>query len=338
MKCSVAIATYNGEAYLQKQLDSLASQSRPPDEVVISDDRSTDNTLQIAQEFQKKVLFNVVIHQNEEQKGFIQNFDKALSLTTGDLVFLCDQDDVWFKQKLESVERYAIEHPAYSVFMNDALLTDGDLNRTDLTLQQQIRSLGRPMQQFITGCCTAVRRSHLERILPIPSDYPSHDGWIVNLADALEEKMVVSEVLQLYRRHGSNTSNSTHGQLKKMNRWITIQTMFRRMLTNGERQSLQHDQIKMNVLERRFQDLINKMNERQAIRLKRMLDGKKSYMEFQKKRLEIRNQPAHRRFRSILHHYKNGDYKLILGGKSALRDTLGSMKDHQLEGGASFEP
>lgn len=327
MKCSVAIATYNGEAYLRQQLDSLLAQSRQPDEVIISDDRSTDNTLQIARDFQRQVPFNVVIHQNEEQKGFILNFGNALSLTTGDLVFLCDQDDVWLEKKLETMEKYAQEYPDYSLFMNDALLTDGDLNRTTFTLQQQIQNLGRPMQQFITGCCTAIRRSHLERILPIPFDYPSHDGWIVNLADALEEKMVVSEVLQLYRRHGSNTSNSTHGQLKKMNRWMTIKTMFQRILTDGERKSLQHDQIKMNVLERRFQDLCSKMDEKQAIRLKQAVDQKKRSMDFQRKRLQIRTQPIHRRVKSIWYHYKTGNYDLILGGKSALRDILGSVND-----------
>lgn len=324
MKLSIALATYNGEKYLQEQLDSLLAQTVQPDEVVISDDRSTDRTIEIAKEFQKRAPFDVIVHQNEQQKGFIKNFDKALSLTSGDLVFLCDQDDVWFEHKLETIRDTAIKHPEYSVYMNDALLTDGQLNRTDLTVQQQIQGLGRPLTQFITGCCAAIRRSHLDKVMPLPDDYPSHDGWIINLADALREKWIISDVLQLYRRHGNNTSNSTHGQLRKMTRFDTVKTMVRRIQTNGEEVSLRHDERKLQVLLKQEKNLVELMNASQRNHLLQYLKKKRQYVQFQHKRLKIRELPFHKRVLCIQKNYVNQNYDQILGYKSALRDLLGS--------------
>ena len=324
MKLSIALATYNGEKYLQEQLDSLLAQTVQPDEVVISDDRSTDRTLEVAKEFQQKAPFDVIVHQNEQQTGFIKNFDKALSLTTGDLVFLCDQDDVWFEHKLETIRDTAIQHPEYSVYMNDALLTDGQLKRTDLTVQQQIQGLGRPLTQFITGCCAAIRRSHLDKVMPLPKDYPSHDGWIINLADALQKKLVISDVLQLYRRHGKNTSNSTHGQLRRMTRLDSVKTMIRRIRTNGEKISLKHDERKLKVLEQQERSLIQSMNKSQREKLIGHIQKKRQYIQFQYKRLKIRELPIHERVVSIHRNLSNQNYDQILGYKSALRDLLGS--------------
>lgn len=324
MKLSIALATYNGEAYLQEQLDSLLAQTVQPDEVVISDDRSTDRTIDIAKEFQKRAPFDVIVHQNEQQKGFIMNFDKALSLTSGDLVFLCDQDDVWFEHKLETIRDTAIKHPEYSVYMNDALLTDGQLNRTNLTVQQQILGLGRPLTQFITGCCAAIRRNHLNRMMPIPKDYPSHDGWIINHADALEEKKVIPKVLQLYRRHGSNTSNSTSSQLRKMTSLDTVKTMFQRIKTNGEEVSLLHDEKKLQVLEKHKKSLIYSMTPIQQKKFCDFLGKRRRYIQFQYERLKIRELPFHKRVLRIQENYINKNYDQILGYKSALRDLLGS--------------
>ena len=119
LKISIAMATYNGAAYLQEQLDSFLAQTRLPDEVVITDDCSTDETLEIIKGFEESAPFNVHWEQNEHNLGYTGNFNKALIKTTGDLVFLSDQDDVWFRDKLEQVERYAAEHPAALVLMND---------------------------------------------------------------------------------------------------------------------------------------------------------------------------------------------------------------------------
>ena len=91
---SVALCTYNGERFLQEQLDSIAMQTWTPDEVVVGDDGSSDSTLEILERWKQSVPFSVRIERNERNLGFAKNFESTLSRCTGDVVFLCDQDDV----------------------------------------------------------------------------------------------------------------------------------------------------------------------------------------------------------------------------------------------------
>src|SRR5215217_2190591 len=100
MRISIAMATYNGAGYLQEQLESFLSQTRQPDELIVCDDGSGDATLDILERFRQSVPFAVQIHRNETRLGFTKNFEKALLKCSGDLVFLSDQDDVWFAPKV----------------------------------------------------------------------------------------------------------------------------------------------------------------------------------------------------------------------------------------------
>ena len=97
MNLSIALATYNGAVYLKEQLESIAAQTRTPDELVISDDQSTDDTLRVIEEFAATAGFPVRLSVNEANLGIAKNFEKAISLCRGDLIFLSDQDDVWHK-------------------------------------------------------------------------------------------------------------------------------------------------------------------------------------------------------------------------------------------------
>src|SRR5215207_2518174 len=100
VRISIALCTYNGEQYLQQQLDSFVAQSRPPDELVVCDDRSTDRTVPIVEDFAKRAPFRVELVINETNLGSTRNFEKAIGLCTGDIIFLADQDDVWLPEKL----------------------------------------------------------------------------------------------------------------------------------------------------------------------------------------------------------------------------------------------
>jgi len=206
LKISIAMATYNGAKYLREQLDSFVAQTRLPDELVITDDCSTDNTIEIIQAFAATAPFAVRWEQNEKNHGYTGNFNHALMKTTGDLVFLSDQDDVWFPEKLAIMERYALDNPTALVMMNDAALTDAALNDTGLTKQGQIASAGLDQSAFVMGCCAVVRRELLDICLPIPAQFNGHDGWIVKLAEGVGRKHVVPDVLQWYRRHEANES------------------------------------------------------------------------------------------------------------------------------------
>ncbi len=100
---SVAMCTYNGERFLAQQLDSIINQTYTNIEIVICDDGSTDKTIQMIQEYQKKFA-TIKLYQNKTNLGFVQNFAKAISLTTGDYVATSDQDDIWLKNKIEILE------------------------------------------------------------------------------------------------------------------------------------------------------------------------------------------------------------------------------------------
>ncbi|HEV2835287.1 MAG TPA: glycosyltransferase, partial [Pyrinomonadaceae bacterium] len=100
MNLSIALGTYNGAVYLKEQLESIAAQTRTPDELVISDDQSTDDTLRLIEEFAATAGFPVPLSVNESNLGTAKNFEKAISLCRGDVILLSDQDDVWHSDKL----------------------------------------------------------------------------------------------------------------------------------------------------------------------------------------------------------------------------------------------
>ena len=221
-KISIAIATYNGAKYLPEQLDSLLAQSRLPDELIIVDDKSSDNTLNIIKDFQDRAPFKVIIEQNEKNLGYTQNFNKALEKTRGDLVFMCDQDDVWLPDKLATVEQYSIEHSNALVIMNDAVITDSNLIKSASTKLGQFESAGISVSNFVMGCCAMVRRDLLDVCLPIPNGFQGHDSWIVKMAEGVGSKHILPQPLQLYRRHNQNESHHVVNNIDKVSRLKVI--------------------------------------------------------------------------------------------------------------------
>ena len=126
-KISIAMATYNGEKYVEKQMLSLVEQSRPADEVIIVDDCSKDNTSEIVKKFIKeRNLSNWKFVVGEENVGYKRNFYNAVSLTTGDIIFLCDQDDIWCKDKLEIMEKVFEKEPSIKALNTSFNFIDGD--------------------------------------------------------------------------------------------------------------------------------------------------------------------------------------------------------------------
>ena len=219
MKISIAMATYNGAAYILEQLKSFSDQTLLPDELIITDDCSTDKTEDIVRSFARTAPFEVVFHRNEKNLSYCGNFNMALMKTTGDLVFLSDQDDVWFPEKIETMVRLADKNPEMLVLMNDTELTDGELNSVGLTKLGQIRSAGLTLNSYVMGCCCAVRRELLDICMPIPEGFRAHDNWIVAFAQAFNAKLVDTTVLQYYRRHESNESQFIANRTVKVNRY-----------------------------------------------------------------------------------------------------------------------
>lgn len=252
MKISIAMATYNGAKYIEEQLQSLAEQTVKPDELVVTDDGSSDETIEIVRGFAHKAPFEIRLERNEKNLGFAQNFGKAMALCSGDIIFLSDQDDVWLPQKLERVRREFRAQPDVQIIINNARIVDGELNDTGLTKLGQTRSLGLGDKAFLTGCCSAIRAEFRVICLPVPNRIFVHDTWLHALGDLCGVRTVLDESLQLYRRHGTNASaalSSTLTPLVKKDRDRAYSGESSRMYT--ERTLHKVDMLRQRLLEDR---------------------------------------------------------------------------------------
>jgi glycosyltransferase involved in cell wall biosynthesis len=207
------MCTFNGARYLSEQLNSIASQSTLPEELVVCDDGSVDETVNILSTFATHVPFGVRIFVNEERLGPTKNFEKAISLCRGDIIALCDQDDIWRSQKLASLmEAFRHDPEAFYVFSDGEMVDDAGVTLgyklwdavglrkilAKFSGPRQIESLLR--KSLVTGAALAFRSSFRDVVLPIPSDW-MHDAWITSLGSALGHGVPVPDTLILYRRH-----------------------------------------------------------------------------------------------------------------------------------------
>lgn len=213
---SVAMCTYNGARFLPEQLESIAAQKRAPDELVICDDLSTDNTVAIAQEFSKRVPFPVRLIVNTQNLGSTANFENAILLCSGDIVALADQDDVWYASKLEAIEKEFHASRAIVAAFSDADLIDGKSQSVCTRLWTAVGFSPREQKKFaageasnvlikrpvVTGAAMAFRREFVDLLMPIPRDIV-HDRWMSLLLAALGPITLISEPLMRYRRHRS---------------------------------------------------------------------------------------------------------------------------------------
>jgi hypothetical protein len=203
---SVCIATYNGEKFIAEQLHSVLSQISGNDEIVISDDGSTDATLDVIRAIGAN---NMRIIVNKGQHGYTPNFENALKAAKGDVIFLCDQDDLWADNKISLCLQQLQEH---DLIISDAQLIDADGKEIcpSFFAQRHARSgLYANLIRFsYIGCCMAFKRNVLERALPFPSNhrYCTHDNWIALVGMAFFKTKIIGDKLVAYRRHGHNTS------------------------------------------------------------------------------------------------------------------------------------
>ncbi len=215
MKISVAMCTYNGARFLEAQLKSIGAQTLTPSEIVICDDGSTDSTEDIVQAFAESFPFPVRFVRNERNLGSTKNFEKAMQLCAGDIIALCDQDDVWASNKLEAMGAVLEHEPDVAGVFSDATLIDQDGALTGGTLWRSIRFSGREQRRFerdpvlflvrgsvVTGATLVLRSHFLKDILPIPPEWV-HDGWIAFVLASLAKLKMVPEPLISYRLHAS---------------------------------------------------------------------------------------------------------------------------------------
>jgi glycosyltransferase involved in cell wall biosynthesis len=220
VRISVALCTHNGSAYVEEQLASILSQTVPPDEIVISDDASTDSTLAIV----RRVLGNadlksldVHVLENERPLGVVANFEQALLRCTGDLLFLSDQDDVWHTDKLQKMVDAFRSGPELLLIHTDALLVDAAGRPLGSTLSQALEVTDAERKGLLTGdayrhylrrnlatgATIGLRKSLLSRAVPFPDDWV-HDEWLATIAASTDALGYIPECLIDYRQHSSN--------------------------------------------------------------------------------------------------------------------------------------
>ena len=214
---TVCVTTYNGEKYIEQQIRSIIACLSPSDEVIVSDDGSEDSTLDILSSLQEEHVNIKIV--DGPRRGLIANFSHALSLASGDIVFLSDQDDVWHIDKVSKVMA-TFESGDYDVVVHNARLVDADGRSMDETLYDLRQSKSGLLKNLVknsyVGCCMAMRRDLLPAVLPIPENIEMHDWWIGLLSESFSKTKFIDDVLLDYRRHSSNSSSMDHYPLPKM--------------------------------------------------------------------------------------------------------------------------
>jgi glycosyltransferase involved in cell wall biosynthesis len=210
---SIAMATYNGERFLEKQLSSLSEQVRLPDELVICDDASTDRTQEILAQFAKRSPFPVRLVINDHRLGYRDNFLKAASICTSDYIAFCDQDDIWLPDKLSVVSRY-LDSDRCILLQHGYRLIDGDGNSISYDMKYA-RSGREALWRINFGFTQVFHRSLLEFSHLWGSSVDifaegGHDGWIAFLASLYDKTIVIDDVLVYYRQHNTNVSGFIH--------------------------------------------------------------------------------------------------------------------------------
>lgn len=323
MKISIALATYNGAQYIKEQLQSFLDQTRQPDELIITDDCSTDQTEAIVRDFAKSAPFKVEFYCNEKNLGYCGNFNAALMKTTGDLVFLSDQDDVWFPEKIEHMTGVAERNPQALVVMNDAALTDGALNEVGLTKVGQIRSAGLSLDRFVMGCCCAMRRELLDFALPIPEGFRAHDSWLVKVANGLEAKVVDNLVLQYYRRHESNESQFIANRTTRVTRTTAFLYSAKKVLDPEISRIEKRDIEQFRIFASGIAKVMPVAPKKYQAGLKQLLEITEKRYDWMEARQIIRQRSIISRVASAIQLMLSGGYKTKSGLKYFLRDLVG---------------
>ncbi|MEO8779084.1 MAG: glycosyltransferase family 2 protein [Rhodanobacter sp.] len=219
-RLSIVMCTFNGASYLQQQWDSLLLQSLLPHQIVIGDDGSTDATLGLLREFRvraEQAGIEVLLRQNPRNLGYVENFTAGLRQASGELLFLCDQDDVWHPDKLARMAAAFENDPSLLLLHSDARLADAQGASLSCSMFEALQLTAQEKQaihadeafelvlrrSFVTGATAAVRREPINLALPVASEW-THDEWLATVAAAAGRLDFIDATLVDYRQHDAN--------------------------------------------------------------------------------------------------------------------------------------
>jgi glycosyltransferase involved in cell wall biosynthesis len=218
---SVCMATFNGGNFILRQLETVIKQLSMDDQIVVVDDKSTDRTVELMQEAYGN---RIEIFINNQNAGAIKSFEKAISLAKGDILFLCDQDDIWEENKVATVMN-AFEEQNADLVVHDASVVDGNLNVLNVSWNDYNNNninqgiFGNILKNAYTGALMAFKKELVSDILPFPPTIEMHDQWIALVCMQKKKKIVfIDRPLMKYVRHGGNVTGikkrSLSAQLK----------------------------------------------------------------------------------------------------------------------------
>lgn len=215
MKISVALCTYNGEVFIKEQIDSILQQTVSVDEIVICDDISSDNTIAILNEYATNNPNIFRIYKNDQNLRSVKNFEKAISLCTGDIIFLADQDDIWVPKKVEVYKKYFENNPRINILASNGYcindkseekpkyaIWDVPIFLSESDTKVEFNKIISHVSNIATGATMAIRKNFLEEVIPFPiiKDI-HHDEWMAIIAAHQNSFDMLEEKLFYYRIH-----------------------------------------------------------------------------------------------------------------------------------------
>ena len=203
MRVSVCMATYNGEKYIAKQIDSILNQLDNEDEMVISDDSSTDDTrVIIARYAQNDARIKFI---QGPCKGFAKNFENAIKNASGNIIVFADQDDIWSEGKVDKIRAVFEEKTQYTTVLHTMKTFYND-QCYENTIKVKYRKgvLVNWLKSCYWGCCMAVKYEFINKMLPFPDECISHDQLIGLVSEKKGATYFLNEDLIMHRIHSSN--------------------------------------------------------------------------------------------------------------------------------------
>jgi len=275
---SIAMATYNGEKYLREQLDSIFNQSYNNIEVIVCDDCSTDNTLKILEEYSNQ--YGLIYFINEQNLGYVKNFERVISLCSGDFIALSDQDDIFLEDKIKILLEEINDN---DVIHTDAILIDKNGDKIFNSYSNYSKKLVRPKSEIelvlngcVTGCTCMMTKKFAKNIIPFPNNLYVHDKWIGFVAYKSDSLKYLDIPLIKYRQHSSNNIGATDvnsysflNKIKKvilkktdnieLRTQILNQLNFTTIVLDKFNDDLK-DKIKINMIKEYYNNLLNGTN------------------------------------------------------------------------------
>ena len=326
-RISVAVCTYNGEQFISDQLQSILQQTRPPDEIIICDDCSIDNTKLIVQEImeQSKIPWRMI--ENATNLGVNKNFEQALISCSGDLICTADQDDYWFENKLAMIECTFDSSPETLLVFSNGQIVNDRLEPQEVSLwdifgfnpqifmydQSQFFSL-LLKRNVVTGATMVIHRKLLAWIIPF-SDSWFFDHWIAMMATSLGCVKVLPEKTMYYRVHGNNVVGAVQE---------TLLYKVKRYLSNYSKDYLmEYRRVHFTMLSQlhlRCLKIIASLPDSIDIGLLREIEV---CMNFWKRRVDISHEPVLKSLWKVTLDFKAGKYhKYHTGVRGAIRDVI----------------